>query len=80
MKKLIHYLKKILINFKNKTINNELQYSLHAFKYWFTVFSDFHDHFTQHGFLSSIKVWLGISLQWDRMRNFAGRRIFLLCG
>ena len=22
-----------------------MNYSLHAFKYWFTVFSDFHNHF-----------------------------------
>ena len=53
-----------------------MNYSLHAFKYWFIVFSDIHNHFTQQGFPNSIKGWLGIFLQWGRMQNFAGRGFF----
>ena len=77
-KKLVHYLKKILRDFKNKSINNELFTA--CIQILVSVFLDFHNHFTQEDFPNSIRGWFGVFLQWWRMENFAGKGFFLLCG
>ena len=77
-KKLGQYLKKILLDFTNKSINNELFTA--CIQILVSVFLDFHSHFTRQDFPNNIRGWFGISLRWWRMENFAGKGIFLLCG